>query len=120
MDSEVYSERARMTMKDESDPQERLMNAALGLAGESGEVCDMVKKYRYHGHELDMTDLIKELGDIQWYIVQACIALGITLDYVMQYNNEKLAKRYKTGFNSVSSINREEYRLMNDDGSNNT
>lgn len=94
-------------MKEDS-PSNRLINAALGLAGEAGEVCDHIKKRVFHDHAFDKDHLIKELGDIQWYIVQACVALDVTLDEVMRRNNEKLLKRYSNGFNSADSINRSE------------
>jgi len=108
MNSEDYTRIAKMTMK-EDNPASRLVNAALGLAGEAGEVCDHLKKNMFHGHALDTDHLVKELGDIQWYIVQACEALGVTLDEVMRKNNTKLLARYKQGFNEHDSINREEY-----------
>lgn len=53
---------------------EILLNGVMGLCGESGECVDMVKKYRFQGHELDKAHLAKELGDVAWYLaVTACI-----------------------------------------------
>lgn len=85
---------------------EKLTNAALGLAGEAGEIADHLKKAFFHEHGLDHDHLIDELGDVLWYIVQACDALDVPLSQVMQRNIDKLRKRYPTGFSSEASINR--------------
>lgn len=86
---------------------EKLMNAALGLAGESGEVADYVKKWAFQDHSFEGEKIIEEIGDILWYIAEAATALNITLESVAQYNIDKLRKRYPAGFNSERSINRE-------------
>lgn len=85
-----------------------LLNGALGLSGESGEVADMIKKYIFHGHDLDRDELIKELGDVCWYVALLCEAIDVDLDDVMIRNIEKLKKRYPEGFSSEASINRKE------------
>ena len=87
---------------------ELMINAALGLCGESGEVADHLKKHLYQGHELDKENLIKELGDISWYVSAMATALGVTLEDVFKKNNEKLNKRYPSGFSKEASINRVE------------
>lgn len=87
---------------------ERLVNASLGLAGESGEFADKIKKWLFHGHELPMDELSKELGDLQWYIAQACDALGVSLEDVMKQNIDKLKRRYPNGFSHENSRSREE------------
>lgn len=92
----------------EFSQDEYLINAALGLAGESGEVADIIKKYRFQGHELDTTKLIKELGDVQWYIALAASALGVSLGEIMMRNIEKLRERYTNGFEAERSIHRTE------------
>jgi len=89
------------------DPGE-LFNGALGLNGEAGEVADMVKKYVFHGHKLNLDDLIKEIGDVCWYLALTCHSLDISLEDVMSKNIEKLKKRYPEGFSSEASINRTE------------
>lgn len=85
-----------------------LSNVGLGIAGEAGEVADLIKKHLHHNHELDREELIKELGDVCWYVALGCTALGIEMAEVMQRNIEKLKKRYPDGFDSNKSINREE------------
>lgn len=91
-----------------SNKDELMINAALGLCGESGEVADHLKKHLYQGHELDRENLIKELGDISWYISAMATALGVTLEHVLRKNNEKLLKRYPNGFSKEASVNRVE------------
>ena len=58
--------------------------------------------------ELDVEKLKKELGDVLWYIAEACEALDLKLDDVMQTNIDKLAKRFKNGFTKEESINRKD------------
>lgn len=88
-------------------PTMRMVVAALGLAGESGEVADLVKKAVGHGHTLNKEKVAEELGDILWYIASMASALGIALSDIAHDNLEKLRKRYPDGFSSERSINRE-------------
>lgn len=108
MDVNEYQNKAMRTLNKERSGKEILVNAALGLCGESGEAADIIKKYVFHGHELDRESLIKELGDVAWYIAEAATVLGISLEDVLNKNIEKLQKRYPDGFDSQRSINREE------------
>ncbi len=85
---------------------DKLTLSALGLAGESGEVADAIKRVLYQGHHLDLMSLVGELGDILWYLILACDALDCTLEDVMQVNVAKLRERYPHGFDSQRSINR--------------
>jgi len=89
------------------DPGE-LLNGALGLTGESGEVADTIKKHIFHGHDLKKDDLTKELGDVCWYLALLCNAIDISLEEVMSRNIEKLKRRYPEGFSESASINRTE------------
>lgn len=84
-----------------------LLNAALGLAGEAGELADHVKKYIFHGHPTDREYIAKELGDLLWYIALACNALGLSMEAVMSQNIDKLRRRYPNGFSTERSLNRE-------------
>jgi NTP pyrophosphatase (non-canonical NTP hydrolase) len=81
----------------------------LGLAGEAGEVCDLLKKGIFHRHGVDVEKLKKELGDVMWYISAICTKYQIQLSDVLQMNVDKLAERYPDGFKSKDSINRKEY-----------
>ena len=85
----------------EEGKKDMITNGVLGLAGEAGECCDIVKKYKYQGHELDKEHLKDELGDVLWYIAE-------TLEEVAEYNLNKLHKRFNgEKFIKEKSINRE-------------
>lgn len=92
----------------ENDDIKLLMNCTLGLNGEAGEFADHIKKWLYQGHEKDDEALIKELGDILWYVAVAAFSLGYELEDVMKLNVEKLNKRYPDGFSKERSVNRKE------------
>lgn len=83
-----------------------LLNGALGLTGEAGEVADIIKKYAFHGHNIRLPELIKELGDVCWYIALISSALGVDLEVILRENVKKLENRYPEGFSSEASINR--------------
>lgn len=100
-------QRLAMRTKTGDSTELRLINAALGLAGESGEFADSIKKCQFHGHALDVAHIANELGDILWYVAQACDALDLHMSDVMQANIEKLRRRYPDGFSAERSINRE-------------
>ena len=79
---------------------ERLTTAGVGLAAESGEFLEIVKKMVFQGkpwNDDNREHLIIELGDVMWYVMQACMALGVSLDEVVEGNVEKLKKRYPGG-----------------------
>lgn len=90
----------------------RLLTAAVGMSAEAGEFTEIVKKSLFQGKPLntDTTDhMMRELGDIMWYVAQACMALGISLEEVLVVNMLKLADRYPEGnFSVVRSENRKE------------
>ena len=89
---------------------ERLSTAGVGLAAESGEFLEIVKKMVFQGkpwNEHNREHLIIELGDVMWYVAQACMALDISFDEVIQGNIKKLEKRYPGGsFDINDSENR--------------
>jgi NTP pyrophosphatase (non-canonical NTP hydrolase) len=106
MDNKRYREAIDRTMNNDLTEKEKLSMLALGIAGEAGEIVDTLKKVLYHGHELDREDLIKELGDLEWYVTHLKKLLNISSDYVRMKNIEKLKKRYPNGFSEQDSINR--------------
>lgn len=80
---------------------------ALGIAGEAGEVADLVKKHVGHGHPLDVAKLKYELGDVLWYVAGIASAVGLSLSDVAAGNLEKLRARYPEGhFSTERSISR--------------
>lgn len=89
---------------------ERLLTAGVGINAEGGEFLEIVKKMIFQGKpwNADNKDhLITELGDLMWYVMQACIALQVPIDYVIGRNVEKLEKRYPGGaFDVFYSENR--------------
>jgi len=90
----------------------RLLTAALGLSAEAGEFTEVVKKIFLQGkpyNEENAFHLKRELGDICWYIAQACMALDTSFDEVLRMNYEKLSARYPEGaFDVYRSENRKE------------
>ncbi len=78
---------------------------ALGLAGESGEFCDHVKKWQFQGHQGNREILIEELGDVLWYVATGAQALGLSLSDLARRNVEKLERRYPNGFEVERSVN---------------
>ena len=91
---------------------ERLVTAGVGLNAESGEFLEIVKKMVFQGkpwNDDNREHLIIELGDVLWYVAQACMALEVSFDDVVATNVEKLKKRYPGGeFNVYHSENRKE------------
>lgn len=93
----------------EDGKKDMVLNGVLGLAGESGECCDIVKKVRFQGHTMDKEHLEEELGDVLWYVAETASGLGISLEDVAQFNLDKLHKRYHgEQFNKQDSIHRNE------------
>jgi len=72
----------------------RVELACFGLAGETGEVIDLIKKVKFHGRFYSEDDLVKELGDVFWYFTLLLDTLSIPLEVVMEENIRKLVERY--------------------------
>lgn len=108
MKANEYQILAISSMNKDLTKKDMLINSMMGLNGEAGEAIDLVKKHLFHGHELNKEALIKELGDIAWYLAEAAYALDIDLETVLKLNIEKLKKRYPNGFEVSKSINRVE------------
>ncbi len=104
MDVNDYQKRAMSLLNPELSRKDVLLNGVMGLCGESGEAIDIVKKWFAQGHELDKEHLIKELGDIAWYLAETATALDVDLATVLQGNLDKLNKRYPEGFDAHRSI----------------
>ena len=108
MEINEYQKLAMRTLNPEIEKKELILNASMGLCGESGEVIDLVKKHLFQGHDLDEKVLIKELGDVAWYLAEAATALNVNLSEILEKNIKKLENRFPDGFNSNRSINRGE------------
>lgn len=85
-----------------------VVNASFGLSGETGELNDMIKKYIFHGHQLDFEKVKKEIGDIMWYVAMMCESFHFDMSEIAQMNIDKLKARYPEGFSEEASQNRKE------------
>ena len=100
------------TLDGEGSNVHRLLTAAVGISAEGGEFMEIVKKIIFQGkpwNDDNREHLVIELGDVCWYVMQACAALNVTLDEVIEGNVNKLKKRYPGGdFDVHYSENRRE------------
>lgn len=106
MNINEYQSLALRTLNPDLSKKDILINGVMGLCGESGEAIDIVKKHLAQGHPLDKEALIRELGDIAWYLAETAYALDTDLSSVLEGNIEKLRRRYPDGFSVEQSIER--------------
>ena len=90
------------------DNNTELAHAALGLAGETGEVVDIIKKHLMYGKDLDKQKLIEEMGDLFHYFARLMHLNDVTLSEVMESNTTKLKKRFPAGYTNEDAINKTE------------
>ena len=109
--SDAFTVRLR-ELYSEGLPVERLLTAAVGMSAESGEFTEIVKKMIFQGkpvNEDNLFHLKRELGDIMWYVAQACMALDTDFNEIIEMNVDKLKSRYPGGeFDVHFSENRKE------------
>ena len=108
MTGNEYQKLAMRTTKDEWRGQmkwDQKMHAVTGLTSEAGEVAGIIQKM-YQGHTFKQDHLIKELGDVMWFVAECCDAWGISMDEVMETNINKLIARYPDGFDEDKSLHR--------------
>ncbi|MBQ7668089.1 MAG: nucleoside triphosphate pyrophosphohydrolase family protein [Clostridia bacterium] len=103
MELNEYQKLAMVTKKEWGNTNAELIDVGLGITGEAGEVSDLIKKYHAGVKELDMESLKLELGDVLWYVAEACDALNISIDEVANMNIEKLRKRHGDKFNNYGN-----------------
>lgn len=112
MDASEYQKQAARTLVADYDvsqmAQDDLMViwTVFGLAGETGELVEVVKKGIFHRHGLDLQKVRKEVGDCLWYLAAICSRLDIDMSDIMQENIDKLRIRYPNGFSSQDSVRR--------------
>ena len=104
MDVDTFQKEAERTLRNDLPYECVCSNMAMGLAGESGEVIDLLKKHVWQGKELDINDLIEEIGDVLWYVANLCNVNNISMKECMKSNVEKLKVRYPQGF-SIKDAN---------------
>lgn len=107
MNFKDYQMLSKRTMPKEFDGMAK-SNYAMGLAGESGEVVDLIKKWVHHGHVEDKFDLEKELGDALHYLTGLATMYNLSLEGIATKNIIKLMERYPDGFSQEASRNRKE------------
>ncbi|MFA6911098.1 MAG: nucleoside triphosphate pyrophosphohydrolase family protein [Candidatus Cloacimonadaceae bacterium] len=103
-----YQMQSARTLNTALEMKDQLNNYVFGLVGEVGETVDLLKKFFYHGHEIDKQKLKGELGDILWYVAAIATLFELDLQDIALCNVEKLSRRYPNGFNSQASANRKE------------
>lgn len=103
-----YQEEALLTESSFSNPvNPRLRHGLIGIATESGELLDLIKRIEYYGASIDLkVEITKELGDLLWYINLTASAIGVPLEVIMETNLAKLRARYKDKFTSDRALNR--------------
>ncbi|MCH3922559.1 nucleoside triphosphate pyrophosphohydrolase family protein [Limosilactobacillus sp.] len=95
MDFNEYQKAAKRTLYGN---EQVLTNCALGLAGESGQVVDLVKNYTFKSKQLNRAELMHEMGDVLWYLSQIAEWADIPFDEVAKANIAELNRRYPGGF----------------------
>ena len=107
-----FAQRIAILQDRDDFPTERLLTAAVGMSAESGEFTEVIKKIIFQGkpvNEENLFHLKRELGDIMWYVAQACMGLGVSFNEIVEMNVEKLEARYPGGnFDVHYSENRKE------------
>ena len=106
-DINKYQNLSKRTLNKTLNKEQTLNNMVYGLVGESGEVVDALKKHLYQGHELNKENMKEELGDLMFYVVNLCSEMNLRMDDVLQYNLDKLNKRYPKGFDIKRSVHRD-------------
>lgn len=101
-----YQKEALRTESGLNPEYPRILNGLMGLNGEAGEAIDILKKHLFHGHDLDIEHLAKELGDVAWYLAVSADAIGYDLETILQMNVNKLRARYPKGFDVEHSLHR--------------
>ncbi len=116
MDSKQYIEQAKKTESKDfpqiadrltENSMIRLLHGSMGVATESSELLDAIKKHVFYGKPLDKVNLIEEMGDLFWYLAIIADELGVSFEEVLQKNSEKLALRYGEGFSSSKAVKRD-------------
>jgi NTP pyrophosphatase (non-canonical NTP hydrolase) len=106
MTLDEYEKAATRTVNPKLTQTERLLDAAAGLAEESGEILGLVRKHAYQAHELQRDKLTSELGDALWCLTMTARTAGVSLEQVAAANVAKLRARYPDGFSEPASKER--------------
>lgn len=104
----IYPLLVEKTCRSDLPFKEQVINAVIGLCGETGEVADLIKKTIYQGHPLDVNHLVEEIGDVLYYLTWLSILFEVDISEIAYENMNKLNERYPNGFDPERSIHREE------------
>lgn len=85
----------------------RILHALIGINTENGELQDQFKKHIFYGRELDIVNIVEEIGDLFWYIAILCDEIETPFEEIWQKNIEKLKKRYEGKFTETKAENRD-------------
>lgn len=107
MTGNKYQALASRTINDNLEISKVELHALHGLSGEVGEIHSLYQKV-YQGHKMDDDHLMKEIGDLMWFVAELCTARGLFLEDVMKLNIDKLKKRFPDGFEVEKSLHRKE------------
>lgn len=105
-----YQAAAARTINNTLLPGEKELHALHGMASEIGEIHGLYQKV-YQGHQIDAAHIMKEVGDLLWFVAEYCTACGWPMDTVAQTNIDKLIARYPEGFEEERSLHRAENDL---------
>ena len=111
-----YAKFVASRMKTMDTPLLDIVHMAMGIAGESGELVDAVKKRFAYNKPLDLDNVMEELGDILFYVQGMLLAIGngYTLSALMELNTEKLTRRYPSGYSDADAIARADKESTDD------
>lgn len=109
MNLDDYQRAALRTINPALDDRDRLLDASAGLAEEAAEVLGLVRKRVFQQREVDAERMVEELGDVLWCLAVTAHSLGLSLSKVAEANQDKLARRHPTGFETATA---------NDEGAN--
>lgn len=85
---------------------ERFWHGAQGAASDAGELLDISKANQFYGKPVDVTHAVEEIGDVLWFLAEACNGLGVPLSFAALCNLDKLRKRYPEKYSNELAIAR--------------
>lgn len=107
MDLREYQEKTDRAIPDHENLEEEILHWCIGLSEEVGEVMSVIKHHYFGGEEFDRESLVKEIGDVLWYLAALCRSCNIDMSSAATINVEKINHRYPTGeFDENRSGNR--------------
>lgn len=111
MDIKEYLELSEKTLSDgfhiDSSQKQKILHAAIGMATESAEILDAVKKHAFYGKEIDMVNIQEEIGDLMRYVAILLREYNLDFHQILDDNITKLKKRYGEKFSTEKAINRD-------------